>query len=120
MDEESPLSQNEEEEAELTETQKLMRDELKRWEALGVDPSAWKPHEGFIGLVVRFELMDTLLQRAGIYTEEDAQELWEEIMLRRLTEIREAIAPGIQQARLAAIKQGIVPGFPFNGTPGQG
>lgn len=80
--------------------------ELEKWDALGIDPTNWTPRGGILQLLVRHEaLSDYLVERFEI-DESDLQKRTQEILLMRLTAIREELEPEIRRAKLQAIKDG--------------
>jgi hypothetical protein len=86
-----------------------LRKEHERWQVLGLDPGAWKPSEGFLGLVLRLDIMTEFLVEAEIMDLEEANLRMQRKAIQRLAEIREAIAPQVAEARLNMIRNGIDP-----------
>ncbi len=79
--------------------------ELQKWKVLGIDPAHWVPAEGVLGMVVRLEVVTDILVEAGLFDYEDAQARFQEKMVQRLKEVRAALEPQIQQAKLESLRR---------------
>jgi hypothetical protein len=85
-----------------------MAEELKKWDKLGVIAGNYRPAEGLLGVIFRFETLHKLLVEKGIITDEEADELYREVALSGLKKVREeAIEPAVEAAKRQAILQRI-------------
>lgn len=86
-----------------------MAEELGKWSELGVQPGAYQPGEGFLGLIFRFEVLSNLLKQKGIITEEEADEEYRGVALSGLAKVRETvIEPAVAEAKQQAARTKIV------------
>lgn len=82
-----------------------MEEELERWQKLGVNPGQYTPGEGILGMMFRFETLHKLLLDKDIFTEEESNEVYREVSLSGLQQVREnIIEPAVREAMRAKIK----------------
>jgi hypothetical protein len=80
--------------------------ELEKWDVLGVNIESVGTEGGMIGILVRIDVLVEMLKEANLWDDEVADKKTQEKTLERLRGYREAITPGVQQAKLDAIKNG--------------
>ncbi len=90
--------------------EELMNEEIGKWNELGVMPGEYRPQEGLLGIIFRFETLNQLLVQKGIITEEEADEMYRDVALSGLKEVREkVVGPAVEEAKQAALRAKIIP-----------
>lgn len=87
-----------------------MQEEMQKWHDLGVQPGEYRPSEGLLGIIFRFETLHQLLVQKDIITQEEADLMYQGVALSGLKEVREqVIEPAVQRAKEEALRARIVP-----------
>jgi hypothetical protein len=91
---------------ELEKAQARLKNELEKWDVLGVDIGTVQTQGGMVRLSQRIDALIHVLLEKGIFVEEDIDMAFCVKSVESLEEIRKEIGPAVAQARLDAIKNG--------------